>query len=220
MSIFGFYFVTTLLKQAGWPKRRSIFNSEAIVSTLIADVMINQMIDWSAALGACRPKRALQMIAYMHKDKDWEVENAPRILDAINKAKNVWDARDKTAPHDIIEPLINLSKHFGKIMRAKDLKDKRILIALENTCQAGLLWGLANPDRFKSWYEFDYKKHKENLPIMQKSGMKIDFIPTLAEFLKESEGMLNGYEREISPLPGIPSKLLADARALGREITD
>jgi len=219
MAIFGFYFVTTLLKQAGWPKRRSVFNSEAIINTLITDSIINQMIDWSAALGACRPKRALQMIAYMHKDKDWGGENAPRILDFINKAKDVWSSQDKTAPHDIIGPL-NLSKHFGETMRSKDLKDKRISTALEGICQTGLLWGLANPDRFKSWYESDYEKSKENLPMMQESGLKVDSIPNLSEFLKESEEILNGYEKKISPLPEIPPKLLADARALGREIND
>jgi len=219
MSIFGFYFVTTLLKQAGWPKRRSLFNSEAIINTLVTDSIINQMIDWSAALGACRPKRALQMIAYMHKDKDWEGENAPRILEFVNKAKDTWNSKDETAPHDIIGSL-NLSKHFGETMRVKDLKNEHISAALEIKCQTGLLWGLANPDRFKSWYESDYKKSKENLPMMQESGLKVDFIPTLSEFLKESEEMLNGYEREISPLPEIPLKLLADARALGREITD
>lgn len=219
MSIFGFYYVTTILKQAGWPKRRGLFSSKAGVDTLIADAVINQMIDWSAALGACRPKLALQIIAWIYKDKDWEGEDAPRIVDFINKAKDIWDARGNKSPHDIIEPF-KLSKHFGRTIRSKDLKNNLILTALEQVCLEGLLWGLVNPDRFKSWYESHYKNQKEKLPLMQKAGVEIDSIPTLSEFLKESEQMLKGYESEVGPLLPIPPKLLDDVRILGIKITD
>lgn len=156
MSTFGFYYVTTILKQAGWPKRHDLFSSKAVVDTLITDAAIDQMIDWSAALGACRPKLALQIIAWIYKDKDWEGEDAPRKVDFINKAKDIWDARGNKSPHDIIEPF-KLSKHFGKTIRSKDLKNNRILTALEQASLEGLLWGLVNPDRFKSWYEYQYK---------------------------------------------------------------
>lgn len=219
MSIFGFYFVTTILKQAGWPKRRGLFSSKAVVDTLIADAVINQMIDWSAALGACRPKLALQMIAWMYKNRDWEGEDAPRIVDFINKAKNIWDARGNKSPRDTIEPF-KLSKAFGKTIRAKDLKDNRIRTALEQVCLEGLLWGLVNPDRFKRWYESQYKNQEEIFSLMQKAGVEIDSIPTLSKILKEGEQMLKGYESEVDPLPPIPPKLLDDVRILGIKITD
>lgn len=198
---------------------RCLFSSKAVVDTLIADAVIDQMIDWSAALGACRPKLALQMITWIYKDRDWEGENAPRIADFINKAKDIWDAQGNKSPHDIIEPF-KLSKHFGKNIRSKDLKNNRIRIALEQSCVEGLLWGLANPDRFKSWYESQYKNKKGKFSLMQKAGVEIDSIPTLSEFIKESERMLKGYESEVDPLPPTPPKLLDDARILGIKIVD
>ena len=216
MSIFGFYFVTTMLREAGWPRRRGLFRSEAVVDTLIADVIVNQMVDWATALGACRPRLALQVIAQMFRDRDWEGENAPKILIFINGAKDEWNTRSDKAPHDIVEPF-KLSKH-GKMIRSKDLKDNRIRTALEQFCLEGLLWGLANPDRFKAWYESQEKSQRDRLPLMQNAGLAVDSIPTLSEFLKESEEMLKGYESEVDPLPAIPPRLLADARALGREI--
>jgi len=169
MSIFGFYFVTTMLRQHGWPRRRGLFNSEAIVDTLIADIIINQMVDWSAALGACRPRLALQVIARMFHDRDWEGENAPRILDFINEAKDVWNAQGNKAPHDIVESF-KLSKH-GKKIKSKDLKDDRIRTGLEQICLEGLLWGLANPDRFKTWYESQEKSQRDRLPLYKKAGI-------------------------------------------------
>jgi hypothetical protein len=215
----GFYYVTTLLKQAGWPKRRSLFSSEAIIDTLIVDEITDQMIDWSAALGACSPKRALQSLALIFINKDWEGENAPRILDFIASATENWNVRGNKSPHDIIGS-IKFSKHYGKTIRSKDLKDNRIRMALEQLCVDGLLWGLANPDRFKSWFESDYNRLTGNLPEYQKAGLEINSIPTLSEYLKECEEMLKGYEKEIDPLPQIPLKLLADARVLGRDIPE
>jgi len=55
---------------------------------------------------------------------------------------------------------------------------------------------------------------------MQKAGVDIDSLPTLDEFLKESEEMLRGYEEEVDPLPPIPKKLLNDAKVLGIDIID
>lgn len=217
MSIFSFYFLTTILHQAGWPRRRGLFSSEAVVDTLIADAAIDLMVDWSAALGACRPRLALQVIAGMFHNSDWEGQNAPRILDVINESKDMWNAQSNKAPRDIVKSF-KLSKHFGKMVRVKDLKDNHIRTALEQICLEGLLWGLANPDHFKTWYESKEKSQREHLPLMQKAGLAVDSIPTLSEFLKESEEMLKGYESEVNPLPAIPPRLLADARTLGREI--
>jgi len=218
MSIFGLYYVNTILKEAGWPKRAGLFNSTAIIDTFIADVTIDLMIDWAASLGAGRPNLALKVIALMHKDASWESEDAPDIVAFIDQAKARWDTLDNKAPHDIIQAT-KLSKFFGKRIKVKDLKDKRISVnLLEAKFQEGLLWGLANRNQFKTWYEANEKSSNEKIPFMQESGLKIDSLPTLSEFLKESEKMLKGYEEEIDPLPSIPEKLLKDAHTLGLAI--
>jgi hypothetical protein len=189
MSIFGFYFVTTMLGQAGWPRRRGLFRSEAVIDTFITDVVINQMVDWSAALGACRPRLALQIIAQMFHDRDWEGENAPKILVFINDAKkDLWNTQGNKAPHDIVDPF-KLSKH-GKMIPSKVLKSNTVRTALEQLCLDGLLWGLANPDRFKTWYESSEKSQRDQLPLMQSAGLAVDSVTTLSEFLKDGEEML------------------------------
>ncbi len=217
MSIFGSYFVMTMLREAGWPRRRGLFRSEAVIDTSITDVIINQMVDWAASLGACRPRLALQVIALMFQDRDWEGENAPKILVFINGAKkDLWNARGNKAPHDIVDPF-KLSKH-GKMIPSKVLKSNTVRKELEQLCLDGLLWGLANPDRFKTWFESSEKSQRDQLPFYKKAGLAVDSITTLSEFLKDGEQMLKFYETEIGRLPPIPARLLADARALGRDI--
>ena len=50
MSIFGFFFVTSLLRETGWPRKQGILGGETY-DTMIVDGVIDQMVDWGAALG-------------------------------------------------------------------------------------------------------------------------------------------------------------------------
>ncbi len=58
MSLFGFYFVTSLLREMGWPRKQGLFRRVAIDST-VADGAIDQMVNWAASLGAGRPPASL-----------------------------------------------------------------------------------------------------------------------------------------------------------------
>jgi dGTPase len=64
MATFGCFFVTGLLREAGWPRPQGLLRKE-VIDTMILDSAIDQMIDWSAAIGAGRPRLGLQVIAEM-----------------------------------------------------------------------------------------------------------------------------------------------------------
>jgi hypothetical protein len=68
MSIYGLYFTKTIVEQTGAAKRRNVLNSEAVVDTAVLNGIVNQMVDWAATIGACRPRLGLQMIAWMFHD--------------------------------------------------------------------------------------------------------------------------------------------------------
>ncbi len=50
MSIFGLYFVRSLMHEAGWPRKQGLLRADAF-DTTIADHAVEQMIDWASALG-------------------------------------------------------------------------------------------------------------------------------------------------------------------------
>lgn len=145
MSIFGFFLVTSLLREAGWPRKQGIFWAEAY-DTAIADSAIDQMVDWGAAIGAGRPRLALQMIAEMLRDRDWESADAPDIKVFIDSVQGSWSAA--LSPRDAVQP-IRLAEHFGRSIGLKDFKDSRLRAALEQHLLEALLWGLSNPNRFE-----------------------------------------------------------------------
>ena len=216
-SIFGFYYIMGLLSHMGWPKRKSLFNSEAVVNSLILDSTVEQMIDWVASIGACRPKLALQIIATMLRGTDWESKDAMNLGAEVSNMKKQWAERGNSDnPREAVKP-IKFSKH-SEVMTMKQLKDKEISHALEVYCYESLVWGLVNPDNFKTYYSANEERQREKMPEYKKAGLAVDYIPTLDQILKEGEEILKGYEKEIRELSPIPQKLQNDAISLGIKI--
>src|SRR6478736_1164029 len=86
MSTFAFYFTTQLLREAGWPRKLVRFKGEGYDTTVV-DFAFAQSIDWGAALGARRPRIALQMIAEIFRDRDWEGDDAPNVKAYVEGGK-------------------------------------------------------------------------------------------------------------------------------------
>lgn len=218
LSIFGLYFVSGLMQEAGWPRRQGFFRKE-VLDTTILDSAIDQMIDWAAALGAGRPSLALQTIAEIFRDRDWKSEDAPSIKRFIESARTEnEDGRvaDVIAPRDFVLP--TRFAEAGSTLDAKALKDEQMRMGLETWFLWGVLWGFANPKAFEKWYQARYGHQTENLEFMRRAGLEIEAVADFSQFLADSEELLRSYERDIGPLPAIPDKLLADAQALGRHM--
>jgi hypothetical protein len=220
MTDFGNYFVRKMLEQNGWPKRSGLLSSKAVIDALVTDTILNQMVDWSAGLGACKPDLALKMIATSYKDRDWEDKNSIDVLTLTQDLKKQWESKDKNiAPHDVSEPAI-LSKFYGKRVDAKILNDPEVRKMIGCECIFGLLWGLIYPDRFKEWFEADEKRRNDQRPIYEEAGLEFDpaFL-TLDKFLSESVLMLEMHEKENGLLSDIPQKLIEDVRKSGRDVS-
>ena len=235
MSIFGFYFVSGLLRETGWPRRKGLFNSTAVIDTIVLDHAIDQMIDWAAALGAGHPTLALQTLAEMFRDRDWSSDGRPDIkvfIESASAENGSWRDTGAIAPHEIVEPTRFAGadahrqamegiektgpKWKGPTIPVKVFKEIRV--PLEHWFLDGLLWGIGNPKAFETWYQVHYEDQISRLPLMHEAGLAVDALPDLLEFLADSEEVLRNYERDIGPLPAIPDSLLADAQALGRDV--
>ena len=177
------------------------------------------MIDWAAAIGACRPKLGLQIIASMFRDMDWDSKEALNISVEANNLKKQWIERgDSNNPREVVKP-VKFSKH-SNLISMKQLKDKEIQHALEVYCYESLFWGLANPDSFKTYYSTNEKRQRDQLPEYQKAGLAVDSIPTLDQILNDGEEIIRNYEKEIRPLSVVPQKLLDGAISLGVKVNN
>lgn len=226
-SIFGFYYIVGLLGQMGWPKRRGLFNSEGVVSTLVLDGAVDQMIDWAASIGACRPKLALEILATVLRDNDWESKDSFDIVKSVTGSKPIWKERGNNNPKEVVKPfrffkkdLTNLKDVENDVLSFKEIKDNRMREALEVYFMESLIWGLFNSDKYKEYFEKHAREQEKELPEYKEAGLGVDYIPSLEQMLKDGEEIIRGYEKEIRPLSPIPQKLLNDAKSLEIEINN
>ena len=217
MSMFGLYFVRTLLEVEGWPRKKN-FLSGLAYDTMIVDTVIDQMLTWGASLGAGHPKLSLQIIAELHRDKDWDGDDPPSIKEPIQGSREGWDKIPKGTPSEVIQPT-RFSRHFGKSMPAKYLKDKKFLgDTLEQFFQESIILGLGNPDRVKIWYNNDRSRRNSSLYEYKKIGLDVEASPPLDEWFEQCESILKDYEHHFRSMPEIPRKLLEDAKSMGINI--
>jgi hypothetical protein len=135
----------------------------------------------------------------------------------VGNMKKQWAERgNSNNPREAVKP-VKFSKH-SEVMTMKQLKDKEISHALEVYCYESLVWGLVNPDNFKTYYSANEERQREKMPEYKKAGLAVDYIPTLDQILKEGEEILKGYEKEIRELSPIPQKLQNDVISLGIKI--
>jgi hypothetical protein len=216
MSIFGTYFVRTLLELEGWPREKNIL-SKAVYDTLIVDSVIDQMLVWGTSLGAGRTKLSLKILAEIHKDKDWDGDDAPTIINVIKSSRENWDKLPEGSPSEVIQPT-RLTRHFGKSMPSKYIEDKTVMSALEQFFQESVILGLGNPDHFKIWYNNDSARRKSSLQDYKRSGLDVEAPPPLDEWFDKCESIIKDYEHHFHPMPEIPEKLFADAKSVGINI--
>lgn len=237
-SIFGFYYMVGLLSHMGWPRKRGLFSFGTVYDSNVLELAEAQMITWSASIGACRPNLALQMIATMFRENNWDSSDSIDICDLIDDLKVEWGANavarnfvseegeegiallddsenawrvwseyeDSNLELKDVVQFFEFSK-FSSMVNSKNFTKKETRFLLEQVCLDSLLWGLANPEGFKNYFEKQNQHHKDSMPIYEKAGLDIDSIPGLEQLLKEGEAILRSYEKEIRPLSPIPQKL-------------
>jgi hypothetical protein len=210
MSIFAYFFAGNLLLEMGWPRKLGILKGEGYEAWIV-DAAFAQAMDWGAALGAERPLLALQMMAEIHQG-DWEGDDAPNLKHLVESLRGTtWGTA--TSPREAVPPGA-FAKHF-KTLSVKEFLDRRTATAMEPRMFHALLWGLTYPDRFEAWYSSELAQNESMLPEMREAGLEVDEPRSLPQFAEDSEEIVRDYEREVSPLPSIPPRLLADAKALG-----
>lgn len=189
-TFLGIHYVNGVLQATGWPRRKSLLNSTAVIDSAILDLTINQMIDWAASIGACRPKLALQIFATMFSDADWDRVGLLDII-KIDDARNAWNYGGNSNPRKIVNPK-QFSK-YGKSTEASLLNDKKINSLFENYFMESLFWGLNNPDKFINYFNSEREEKINNLELYKKAELGVNSIPTLEDMLNDAELIISAY---------------------------
>ena len=99
--MFARYFADGVMGQAGWPRKVGLFKGKGY-NAMMVDVALAQSMEWGAALGAGRPRLALEMLAEMFSDRDCEGDNAPNVKMFVEGATERWSTA--ASPQEAIKP--------------------------------------------------------------------------------------------------------------------
>lgn len=212
MSMFGAYFVKTLLEKEGWPKKSGFFN-KLIFDPVLFDITVNQMLLWGVSLGAGRPKLSLQIIAEIHRDKKWDSENPPSIKGVILLARENWRKLPASAPSEIIKP-VHFTEYYKKTMPAKALLDKRMNFVLETLFFEAIILGLGNPGTFVDWYNKDRDRRNALIKKYKSDGLEVEGSLPIEEWFNSCENILEDYISRFQLTNEIPKVLLEEAKLL------
>lgn len=216
MSLFAWHFTKRVLHEAGWPRKLGRFKGEGYDARVV-DAVFSEAIIWAASLGAERPSLAVQMIAELFVDEDWESDGAPNLKMYVEDRRGQTGSPWNTAvsPEEAVQLLPVADRTAALSVEQFDSLEFRR--GMEEPLFQALLWGLDHPDRFEAWYSSHLAEYESTLPLARKAGLELDDeLPSLAEFVENGEQLVREYELlQEAPLPAIPPRLLADAEALG-----
>jgi hypothetical protein len=207
-------FARRLLHEAGWPRKLGLFKGEGFDTTMV-DVAFAQANELGAALGAERPSLALQMIAEMYDDRDWEGGDAPDLKVHVEELRKL--AWGTAASPQEAAPLPAFAA-AGAALTVEQFDRREFRRTMEQPFLNAILWGLEHPDRFEAWFTAEKAEDDSMLPLARKAGLGVDDeLPSLSEFVAIGEELVRGYEQfgKESQLSPVPPRLLADAKALG-----
>lgn len=210
-------FAKRLLHEAGWPRKLGRFKGEGYDMRMV-DLAIAEAMTWGAALGAERPSLALQMIAEMYDDRDWEGEDAPNVKVYVEELRENTESPWNTAasPQEAVH--LQPWADIGAALSVEQFDRRDFRVTLDTLLFRALTWGLEHPDRLEAWYSAQKAGDESVLPLATEAGVELDGgLPSLAEFVEAGEQVIRDYEQfgKKSELAPVPPRLLADAEALG-----
>lgn len=88
MAVFGLFYVKSMLQEAGWPRKKGLLRKE-VIDTFFLDRVIDQMINWGAALGA--PTIATADLAAARRSRPRPTCSVTRAAEA-NREQGAWVA--------------------------------------------------------------------------------------------------------------------------------
>jgi hypothetical protein len=178
------FYIEGILTSLNAIKRKSFFNSTAVVDAIVLDIAVTNMIEWAAIVGSQEPQIARKiLISFQSTMTEEELlkdayikwgKNCPSNADPIQAIRPpVFSKRQ-----DVVE--ISLYQAFD------------VQVMLAGCCMEGLLWGMKYPEAVESYLK-GKEQNRAPLSIYQKIDSEITRIPSYFEIISESKQIAEKY---------------------------
>ncbi len=219
---FPTFFLYGMLREAGWPRRKGRFSSKPIVDPRFVDSVGIRLMELGMSVGAGRPGLALQLLADVFSDRDWQRQPAIEltrdleIFSADLGGEKPWEiawpirlarVADITKPESMPWEVLNDQSLYGMIHRQ---------------FAVSLWWGVRHPDEVRIALDEAWGAVRRNLSALKAWGLQARTDVDVAgaeDHFRESEQMVSAYAAE-RPLPAVPASFGDIPGVSGRLVTD
>lgn len=184
------FYIEGILTSLNAIKRKSFFNSTAVVDAVVLDISVTNMIEWAVIVGSQEPQIARKILMSFQSTMTEEEllksaylkwgENCPSNSDPIQAIRPpVFSKRQ-----DIVE--ISLYQAFD------------VQVMLAGCCMEGLLWGTKYPAAVEKYIK-NKEQNRALLSVYQKIDSEITRIPSYLEIVAESMQIAEKYLSTVPP---------------------
>jgi hypothetical protein len=173
------------------------------------------------ALGAGRPRLAVQVIGDTFKDRDWLTQSAPELVAMLSV---MWGATWQGEPEPIDSLLLKnpddppwkaIFRRTSEVSVNENvpwtlLGDYEFQGLLNYNAAGGMLWGLRRGELVAQALESERQQHEKIIPESRAAGLTLpaDYAPpTVNVFVDDCEEFVRSFERNVHPLLPIPPEL-------------
>lgn len=178
------YYIEELLKSVDAIKRKSFFNSTAVVDAQELDTAIKNMIEWAAIVGSQEPETAGKILDTFQSSMSQD--------ELFKEASLKWN---KTCPQNN-NPLEAVSpakfSEEAETIEINHLQTFDIQVKIARYCMEGLIWGIHYPEAVMD-YMTSTNQPKATLSQYQQIDPNIDRIPDISEIVSESKEIARKY---------------------------
>lgn len=178
------FYIEGILTSLNAIKRKSFFNSTAVVNATVLDIAVTNMIEWAAIVGSQEPQIARKILMSFQSTMTEE----ELLKDAY--VKWIKNCPSNANPIQAIKPPIFSKRQDLVEISLYQAFDVQVMLA--GCCMEGLLWGIKYPEAVEKYIKSKEQK-RAPLSVYQKIDSEITCIPTYSEIVSESKQIAEKY---------------------------
>jgi hypothetical protein len=208
MSRFTQWFVGEHLRRMGWPKENSISRQQYVDSSLV-DIVVEQAIEISVALGVGRPRIGVALLADIFIDNPWTKESTLELVQTLTKEVTNLQYNADLFPWQDLCKNIKIAQQSEEITW-QQLGNPVLSQLWSITTASGVFWGLTHVNEMEVIFNNMKIHYEKTAPFWASHGLQVSTQypwKSLEQYFESCEDFIRLFESVRPRLCEIPIEL-------------
>ena len=206
---FPVFFVSGLLKRAGWPRKRGFLRRRRVVNRVVLYATLAQLVIMGIAMGTGRPQQAAQLLGQLFRARDWVEQPAAELFRDLE----ITDWQEEERAWKAILRELEVPTTSSDEASWEEVIDWDNLMTYHAWFAQSLCLGLTQPTEMAVALAREREQHEHWSKIWEIHRLKLppSGIGNNEDLFSYCEVLVLGYEDAFGKLPQIPRALAENA---------